>query len=377
MTYLKQLKNTIIKQRNLERYIMMSKIVSFKQYKKRVEDEEKRTSNIIRFLQIKLLEELYYRTDIEIEKLFKRFEELPGINCILNHVGKNNIDKYFNEFYIESLFNEVIMSDRNDKENDKEIDDVIYEIRSEMLDNLIVKYLPSKLSLVGDSKFNRIFFKECSTSNLFSFKREILHSYFDFRNRLINYKKNGARYVKNDDTREEGELEVKNIEIKDEDLGVFKFVKEDKMYICDYCGEFNNFTIKIVFNNEEEVHKSILELKDMVNNIDLVNSYINKDFNEFLDKKRKSYWNREENTADNQDDDINSYEDVLSVINDRSYLFSIQMWPDRHIEIGCAKVFGDGEDLEMGLGVILYDSINNLLKEVRAEFKDSYNEDCE
>ena len=316
----------------------MNKIVNLNQYKDNTKKEEQKIENIIQYLQIKLLEELYYKTDIEIKKLFAKFEDLPGINFIMGLGGKENLNRYFYNVYIDKLFKQAIMSDRDDEE----IESVIYDIRSDILNNLIIKYLPSKSYLIDDVKFNVRFFKECSVNQLLlSDKKEII-DFFRYRNEKIKFteSKFEEKRIKNKKNEECNDID-------DEVLGKIQFLEDKQIYYCDYFGDYNNFTIKIMINDEEEMKKYTPYIKKVVESLNKPE----KDKN--TDEAESNYKGNEINQelSHKQGEAEDFIEKVNELSRNQLNLTTVHIWPNKEAYLVYTRMVNDDKNKGIEIGV--------------------------
>lgn len=327
----------------------MKKIINLNQYVDDIKNNELKLENIISYLQIKLLEELFYRADIEIEKLHEKFIKMPGICNFMALGGEENLDFYFYNLYIDKLFDQVIMADKDNTE----VPSIIYDIRMNMLNSLIKKYLPSAAFLINDEKFNRRFFKECASSEFFTFDKSEINNFFKYRNEVIKFES-----IDEDEVTESTYNNLEECsEINDEILGKIEFVEEKNIYFCDFIGAYDNFTIKILSNKREEVVKTIPLIHKIIDNINYI-----KDINFKESEKKVKSDNKNDLSIqvseENALDDKCLYENVYRVAESSENLLTIHIWPEGKVYFLYSNMVRNEENVGIEIAAFGYENIN-------------------
>ncbi|MGN0143798.1 MAG: hypothetical protein ACI398_02360 [Clostridium sp.] len=301
---------------------MNCRIIDLKNYKDKSINEESEFQNIVNFLQIKLIEEIFYKADIEINRLYDRIDKLPGMKHIMKMGGRKNLDFYFHKLFLDKLLDQVIIIDEEENQNE-----IINNMRIEMLNNLIIKYIPKskRKELINNEEIRNMFFRSIPENYLYGCNKEDLEEYFEYKNEKIElfHDENGEpidKYHRENKTKSECN------EIESSVLGTIKFYEEKNIYFCDYIGKFNNFTLKILSNDKEKVEKMLPLIEKMIENIDLVNKYINNQIRDSMDDLSKN----DMKEAVNNEEEI-FLENMSEFTSDISNLISINIWPDKRI----------------------------------------------
>ena len=257
-----------------------SKVINFDSYKSRIVDEERELKNIVDFLQIKLIEEIFYKADVEINKLYERIDTLPGMKRIMNMGGRKNLDFYFHRLFLDKILNQVIIVN----ESSQNQNEIVNDMRIEMVNNLIMKYIPeAKMKkCINDERIINMFFTTITENCLYGCDKGDLEEYFQYRNEKIKLFQNEDRefdeiYCRIKKTRAECD------EIKSNTLGIIKFDEEKNIYFCDYLGRFNNFTLKILNNDKKEVENMIPLMEKIIENVNFINDWIGRQMDDAMD----------------------------------------------------------------------------------------------
>ena len=324
---------------------MCYSVIDLNTYKEKSRNEELRIKNIMNYLQIKLLEEIYYKTDMEINRLYDKLDDLPGIKCIMRIGGRKNLDFYFYDLYLKKLIEQVILPEKNERI----VNERIECMRSTMLNNLIIKYLPKEKKLINNNEFKTKFFYEVEKSILFNMDKSTIIDFFEYRNEVTEFGQ----------TDDEKPITICNTnkkiinkcpEIKDNVLGMIRFCEKKNIYLCDYIGDYCNFTIKIISNEKEETERMLPLIEKAVENIE-----------ELIDIMRMELIDNQNSEGESKEE-TDLYKQIYDITSSISNLLSIVIWPDGKIVLIYSVINKVNDESRLETAILAMEQLDEQLK---------------
>ncbi|MDO5516561.1 MAG: hypothetical protein Q4F66_03330 [Clostridium sp.] len=220
-------------------------------------------------------------------------------------------------------------------------------VRTDILNDLILKYAPKETEFIDDEKFRERFYNSISNNFLFDMCDDAKSVYFRLRNDEFLFEEFSENIIK------EYTDEIKSCsecpDIVSAVTGKIEFIEKNNIYVCDYLGNYNNFTVKIISNNPEEVESMLPNIEKIVANIAEINYSVNND--EKTDEDFSENDSKSEETKE-------LFEAVSLISEDLKNLISINIWPDGEVFM----IYLEIEKEESKIGVLTFNSHEELEK---------------